>query len=273
MANSKIQLANGDVLIDLTGDTITPENLAEGITAHNAAGEPITGTRSINSLEASTALADGDFVPFYDTSAALSKKTTWASIKAKLKSYFEGLFAPKTHAAAHAAGGTDTLTVSTEMIAASAVTAEKLADNAVTGGKIADGAVTTKKYAAGSVGTTALANGNVTTQKLASDAVTQIFKYKLPKTGWTQNSDGTYEADVTISEIKAGWKGITYARRGTSSGTREDGFSLSQSLYDYDHAEIDKLLSGYISADNTLHFVASSPVTNEVYMSLEVVKR
>lgn len=44
MAVSKIALANGEVLIDLTADTVTPETLAEGVTAHNAAGEPIIGT-------------------------------------------------------------------------------------------------------------------------------------------------------------------------------------------------------------------------------------
>lgn len=34
----------GQTLIDLTGDSVTPETLAEGVTAHNAAGERITGT-------------------------------------------------------------------------------------------------------------------------------------------------------------------------------------------------------------------------------------
>lgn len=44
MANSKIQLADGTVLLDLTSDTVAPEVLVTGYTAHNAAGEPITGT-------------------------------------------------------------------------------------------------------------------------------------------------------------------------------------------------------------------------------------
>jgi hypothetical protein len=44
MAVSKIELATGDVLIDLTTDTVTPETLAEGITAHGANGELIVGT-------------------------------------------------------------------------------------------------------------------------------------------------------------------------------------------------------------------------------------
>ena len=35
---------NGDTLIDLTGDTITPADLAYGKTAHDKSGAPITGT-------------------------------------------------------------------------------------------------------------------------------------------------------------------------------------------------------------------------------------
>lgn len=34
----------GKTLIDLTNDTVTPETLAEGVTAHDASGELITGT-------------------------------------------------------------------------------------------------------------------------------------------------------------------------------------------------------------------------------------
>ena len=44
MANNKVQLSDGTVLLDLTGDTVTPETLAAGVTAHNAAGEQIVGT-------------------------------------------------------------------------------------------------------------------------------------------------------------------------------------------------------------------------------------
>ena len=42
MANSKV-IFNGRTLIDLTGDTVTPETLAEGVIAHNMAGEVIIG--------------------------------------------------------------------------------------------------------------------------------------------------------------------------------------------------------------------------------------
>lgn len=43
MANNKVQLSDGTVLLDLTGDTVTPENLLSGATAHNAAGNRING--------------------------------------------------------------------------------------------------------------------------------------------------------------------------------------------------------------------------------------
>ena len=42
MAVNKVAL-NGEVKLDLTADTVTPETLLKGKTAHNAAGELITG--------------------------------------------------------------------------------------------------------------------------------------------------------------------------------------------------------------------------------------
>lgn len=47
MGVSKITLNTADgeeTLIDLTGDSVTPETLAEGVTAHDASGAQITGT-------------------------------------------------------------------------------------------------------------------------------------------------------------------------------------------------------------------------------------
>lgn len=42
MAVNKV-IYDGNTLVDLTGDTVTPETLAEGITAHDRAGNPIVG--------------------------------------------------------------------------------------------------------------------------------------------------------------------------------------------------------------------------------------
>ena len=42
MAVNKVEV-NGETKLDLTQDTVTPENLLSGATAHNAAGEQISG--------------------------------------------------------------------------------------------------------------------------------------------------------------------------------------------------------------------------------------
>ena len=47
MAVNKV-IYGGNVLIDLTGDTITPDKLAEGVKAHDASGEQITGTNTFD---------------------------------------------------------------------------------------------------------------------------------------------------------------------------------------------------------------------------------
>ena len=44
MASVNKIIYGGNVLLDLTGDTVTPQTLAQGATAHNAAGEQIVGT-------------------------------------------------------------------------------------------------------------------------------------------------------------------------------------------------------------------------------------
>lgn len=47
MGNSKV-IYNGKTLIDLTGDTVTAAKLLTGITAHDKAGNVVTGTCSYN---------------------------------------------------------------------------------------------------------------------------------------------------------------------------------------------------------------------------------
>jgi hypothetical protein len=48
MSTSKV-VYNGETLIDISEDTVTPETLAEGATAHNSNGEQITGTMKAGS--------------------------------------------------------------------------------------------------------------------------------------------------------------------------------------------------------------------------------
>lgn len=49
MSNINKIIYGGRTLIDLTGDTITPDKLAEGITAHDKSGAVITGTNTYDS--------------------------------------------------------------------------------------------------------------------------------------------------------------------------------------------------------------------------------
>lgn len=44
MGVNKVDLSTGETLIDISNDTVTPETLAKGVTAHNAKGDSIVGT-------------------------------------------------------------------------------------------------------------------------------------------------------------------------------------------------------------------------------------
>ena len=55
MGVNKVEYGD-EVLMDLTNDTVTPETLAEGVTAHDASGEQIVGTMSLNKVTDLTGL-------------------------------------------------------------------------------------------------------------------------------------------------------------------------------------------------------------------------
>lgn len=78
MANNKIQLKSGEVLMDLSGDTVTPETLLSGATAHNAAGEPITGTAESGSdISLGLSGASAGQSPVVKTVDGEGKPTAW----------------------------------------------------------------------------------------------------------------------------------------------------------------------------------------------------
>lgn len=60
MAKYNKLVVNNEVKFDLTGDTVTPDKLAAGYTAHDKSGEQITGTNTfdIDSSEATAAVAE-----------------------------------------------------------------------------------------------------------------------------------------------------------------------------------------------------------------------
>ena len=60
LKNNKVVLNTGEVLIDLTQDSVTEDKLAKGITAHNKSGKPIVGTNTfdVDSSEATASAAE-----------------------------------------------------------------------------------------------------------------------------------------------------------------------------------------------------------------------
>lgn len=66
MGISKVEIKNSDgtknVLVDLTGDTVTAENLLEGITAHGADGNAIIGTLNKDVVESNIIKVQGSVV-------------------------------------------------------------------------------------------------------------------------------------------------------------------------------------------------------------------
>ena len=79
MANNKIQLSNGDVLLDLTGDSVSPDTLLEGATAHNAAGEQIAGTLTIDNSLGLTGATVGQIAKITAVDAE-GKPTAWEAV-------------------------------------------------------------------------------------------------------------------------------------------------------------------------------------------------
>lgn len=86
MAVNKVEV-NGETKLDLTQDTVTPENLLSGATAHNAAGEQISGAATaggitnfptIEEVRANwtavnlTTNTSGDVIPFTSSSIILA---------------------------------------------------------------------------------------------------------------------------------------------------------------------------------------------------------
>lgn len=74
MAVSKV-IYNGNTLIDLTQDTVTPEKLLSGYVAHGADGEPITGTCSFDSNTQDATATDAEILSGKTAYVKGTKKT------------------------------------------------------------------------------------------------------------------------------------------------------------------------------------------------------
>lgn len=60
--NNKIVLASGEVLIDLTGDTVDAAHVLDGFTFHDKSGAPVTGTCTYDSDTSDDTAAIGEIL-------------------------------------------------------------------------------------------------------------------------------------------------------------------------------------------------------------------
>lgn len=154
--------------------------------------------------------------------------------------FYAALTAMPYHNARHLPDGADPITVKAGNIEALAVETAKIKDKAVTMAKLAD------------------------------HAVSVVKSVQLPTTGWTRNSDGVYEANVTLSGLKTTDTVILGLRRGT---TDPDGWTLTPTAFDSDRETFSKILAGRITAANTLHLYAKEAITNAIYLNCWVVSK
>lgn len=75
MSNSKIVLGNGEVLMDLTADTVKPDVLLKGYTAHGADGDPVTGTCDFDSNTQDANASDAEILEGKTAYVKGTKKT------------------------------------------------------------------------------------------------------------------------------------------------------------------------------------------------------
>lgn len=230
--NGTIQGAKGDA--GAPGATFTPHVDGNGnLSWTNDGGLDNPATQNIRGA----AGAKGETGPAGKSAYAAAVEAGYTGTE---ETFYAALTAMPYHNARHLPDGADPITVKA--------------------GNIEDGAVETAK----------IKDKAVTMAKLADHAVSVVKSVQLPTTGWTKNSDGVYEVNVTVSGLKTTDTVVLGLRRGTTS---PDGWTLTLTAFDSDRETFSKILAGRITAANTLHLYAKEAITNAIYLNCWVVSK
>lgn len=141
---NKVQIADGTVLMDISGDTVNAGNMLDGVTAHKADGAPVTGSipgRDADDLTASDGVVS---VPAGYYPSAVSKGVGSGSTTQNAPTVnSSGLVtATSTVTAGYQSAGTKSNTLQLSNQGATTVTPTRSAQTAVSAGKYTTGAVT-----------------------------------------------------------------------------------------------------------------------------------
>jgi hypothetical protein len=97
------------------------------------------------------------------------------------------------------------------------------------------------------------------------------FNFTLLKTDvWTKNAHGTYELDKNVPGVKVGMTAFLIPRRGQADGLIDD-LSFDPSKFDEDAERLGMIRACRISADDTLHLVATEDVSASGELALKLV--
>ena len=108
-----LTVCQDDGFIYLYDKSATPNGTTGKFTKFEGGGSVDISKLYSTDDTAETALADSDYIPFYDASASGKRKSLWSNIKSVLKTYFDTLYSTVKTSESGASGGTTLSLVTT----------------------------------------------------------------------------------------------------------------------------------------------------------------